>query len=444
MHDLQTIFWHAVHEVDPARLIETRVGRTGTTLSLHAPDSVLSEDLSSYRRILVLGMGKASAAMAMAMERVLEGIPIEGAIITKHGHGLDLARIRVIEAGHPVPDEDSVRGAGILLQLADDAGHDTLIINLVSGGGSSLFCLPADGISLGEKQETTRALLASGAAIDEVNCVRKHLSRVKGGRFAARTFPARLMSLILSDVVGDRLDTIASGITAPDPTTYREALSILRRYHIEDRVPSRVVQLLESGTQGGLPETPKVSDPAFDRTSNIIVGSNAIACRSALDRAEALGYDARILSTTLTGEAAEVASFLADIAWDMHVRRSDTRSPILLVAGGETTVTLKGSGLGGRNQEMALAFACSLYEKHPSLTDITFLSAGTDGTDGPTDAAGAFVTPELMRRMPELRIKAREHLLDNNSYRFFQDQGLLFTTGPTRTNVCDIQLLAIL
>ncbi len=444
MHDLQTIFWHAVHEVDPVRLIENRVSRSGTTLSIDAAGPVLTEELSRYRRILVLGMGKASASMAMAMERVLESLPIEGTVITKHGHGLDLKKIRTIEAGHPVPDENSVRGAGILSRLADNAGQDTLIINLVSGGGSSLFCLPADDISLGEKQETTRALLASGAAIDEVNCVRKHLSRVKGGRFAARAFPARLISLILSDVVGDRLDTIASGITAPDPTTYREALSILGQYHIEHRVPPRVLHLLQSGMQGLLPETPKAFDPAFERTSNIIVGSNALACRAAAACAEALGYDARILSTTLTGEAAEVASSLAGIAWDMHERRPDTFRPMLLIAGGETTVTLKGSGLGGRNQEMALAFACSLDETHPSFTDVTFLSAGTDGTDGHTDAAGAFVTPELMRRMPDLREKAREHLAENDSYRFFRDLGLLFTTGPTRTNVCDIQLLAIL
>lgn len=444
MSDLKAIYWHAVREVDPLHLVRSRVRKEGGLLSIDVGNTSLTEDLSRYARILVLGMGKASTRMAMAAEEVLGEMLTGGCVITKYGHALKLGKVGVMEAGHPVPDANSVEGANTLARLAADAGADTLIINLVSGGGSSLLCLPAHGITLSEKQEATNVLLASGADIDEVNCVRKHISLIKGGRFAAMARPARLISLILSDVVGDRLDTIASGITSPDPTTYGDALSIIENRRISRKMPPPVMHHLASGRQGHVPETPKAFDKAFERTSNIIIGSNTLACRAALAWGTDLGYHARILSTTLTGEAGEIAEHFAKIACDIDTGRSDIMKPALVIAGGETTVTLRGDGLGGRNQEMALAFAYRLHGMRPKAANIFFLSAGTDGTDGPTDAAGAFVTPGLTARMHELQGSARRHLDNNDAYRFFQAQDLLFTTGPTHTNVCDLQLLAVL
>jgi glycerate 2-kinase len=443
LRDLETIYWDAVRAVDPTRLIERQVKREGRTLIINAHGNTVSEDLSSYDRVMVLGLGKASARMARAMETILGEDLDEGLIITKYGHGLDLEKTRVLEAGHPVPDGNSMEGARMLVRLAREADERTLIINLVSGGGSSLCCLPAEGISLKDKGETTKALLASGATIDEVNCIRKHISKVKGGGLSRIAYPARLISFILSDVVGDRVDTIASGITAPDPTTFDEALAILEKYHIEDRIPAPVKDHLASGAQGRIPETPKAGDPVFHNSVNIILGNNALACRVALSRARMLGYDAHLLTTTLRGEARQAGWCFSLLARDMDTTFPSLKKPAVIITGGETTVTLKGKGSGGRNQEMALAFACELHKVCPGSSNIYFISAGTDGTDGPTDAAGAFVTPGLMGRMKEIEPLALKRLKDNDAYHFFQDMGLLFKTGPTYTNVCDIQILMV-
>ena len=441
--DLETIYWEAIRAVDPTGLIEQQVKRQGRTLIIDAHGNTLLEDLSAYDRVMVLGMGKASARMAWAMEAILGDYLSEGLIITKYGHSLELEKTRVLEAGHPVPDGNSLEGARMLVRLAQEADERTIIFNLVSGGGSSLCCLPAYGISLEEKGETTKTLLASGATIDEVNCIRKHISKVKGGGLAKIAYPGRLISLILSDVVGDRIETIASGITAPDPTTFGDALAILDKYHIGNKVPAPVRDHLISGAQGRIPETPKAPDPVFDNSVNIIVGNNALACRAALSRAEKLGYDAHILTTTLTGEALRAGECLSGLAREIDSGRSGLKKPALLILGGETTVTIHGKGKGGRNQEMALAFACWLHTLCPGSSNIYFLSAGTDGTDGPTDAAGAFVTPGLMEKMKGTSAEAVRQLEDNDSYHFFSQQDLLFKTGPTYTNVCDIQLLMV-
>jgi glycerate 2-kinase len=443
LRDLETIYRDAICAVDPTSLIERLVKREGRSLIIDAQGDTLLEDLSDYDRVLVLGLGKASARMAGAMEALLGDALSEGLIITKYGHGLDLKKVRVLEAGHPVPDENSLEGARMIVRLAQEADKRTLILNLVSGGGSSLCCLPANGISMDDKAVTTKALLASGATIDEVNCIRKHLSKVKGGGLAKIAHPARLISLILSDVVGDRIDTIASGITAPDPTTFSDALAILEKYHIEDKIPAPVRDHLTSGAQGHIPETPKAGDPAFENSVNIILGNNELACRTALNRARMLGYDAQILTTTLTGEARLAGECLSGLANDIGSGRSGLKKPALLILGGETTVTMHGTGKGGRNQEMALAFACGLHKEYSGTKNIFFLSAGTDGTDGPTDAAGAFVTPGLMEKMKRISADAEKHLEDNDAYHFFSQQDLLFKTGPTYTNVCDIQLLMV-
>jgi hydroxypyruvate reductase len=349
-----------------------------------------------------------------------------------------------MEAGHPVPDENSLEGARILSQMAAAADENTLIINLISGGGSSLFCLPADGISLEDKRQTTSALLASGADIDGMNCIRKHISKVKGGGLAKIAGPARLINLILSDVIGDRIDTIASGITAPDHTTFQDALSIVRKYALDDKLPQAVRDHLVQGAQGNIPETPKACNSVFRNTVNIILGNNTLACNAARKTAEMLGYDARILSTTLTGEASEAGSYFAQLAKVIDSGKFGIAKPDAIIAGGETTVTIRGKGKGGRNQELALAFAIELHRITPGSSNIFFLSAGTDGSDGPTDAAGACVTPELMGKMKAISAQAAASLTENDAYNFFSSTGNLFKTGPTYTNVCDIQILVVL
>jgi len=441
--DLKNIYRDAVREVDPAGLILSRIRKEGRKLVLTGQGEDWMEDLSSYRQVMVLGIGKASARMASAMESILDEDLTSGFVITKYGHGLDLRKVKVLEAGHPVPDENSLKGARILTDMARAADEHTLIIHLISGGGSSLFCLPADGISLDQKRRTTQALLASGAGIDEVNCVRKHLSKVKGGGLAQIAYPARLINLILSDVIGDRIDTIASGITAPDPTTFQDALSIVHQYELEARLPEPVMDRLVRGARGEVAETPKKGNPIFRNSVHVILGSNSLACGAAREAAQKLGYDAQILSTTISGEAAEAGKCFAQLAKAINEGKPRKGKPAIIIAGGETTVTLRGKGKGGRNQEMALAFALELHRILPDSSNIFFLSAGTDGSDGPTDAAGALVTPALMEKMKTISPEAASSLQDNDSYSFFQTQGGLFITGPTYTNVCDIQILAV-
>ena len=441
--DLENVYRDAVRAVDSASLIQSRVKKDGRKLSILGTDTKISEDLSLYRQVIVLGIGKASARMASAMENILGDEISAGFVITKYGHGLKLRKIKVMEAGHPVPDENSLEGARILLRMAEAADVHTLIINLISGGGSSLLCLPADGISLEDKRQTTNALLASGADIDEMNCIRKHISKVKGGGLAKIASPARLINLILSDVIGDSIDTIASGITAPDHTTFQDALSIIRKYALEDKLPQAVRDHLVQGGEGNIPETPKAGNPVFRNTVNIILGNNTLACDAARKTAQGLGYDARILSTTLAGEAFEAGYYFAQLAKVIDSGESGIAKPAAMIAGGETTVTIRGKGKGGRNQEMALAFALEMHRIYPESPNIFFLSAGTDGSDGPTDAAGAFVTPALMEKMKTISAQAAACLAQNDSYNFFRGTGDLFKTGPTYTNVCDIQILLV-
>ncbi|MBN1382589.1 MAG: glycerate kinase [Deltaproteobacteria bacterium] len=444
LQDMMAIYREAVRAVDPAGLIATRVKKNGRTLTIDNRGTVISEDLSRYRQVIILGIGKASARMAAAMEDVLGEKLTRGFVITKYGHAVKTEKIRVVEAGHPLPDENSLKGARLLTQIADEADENTLIIHLVSGGGSALFCLPADGISFEDKKETTRLLLNCGADIDEMNCVRKHLSRVKGGGLARIAYPARLVNLILSDVIGDRIGTIASGITAADPTTFRDALGIVRKFSLENDLPNAVMERLHSGGKGFIPETPKADDPIFEKTTNIILGNNALACRAAFRQARELGYNARLRTDTITGEASLAGVHFAAWADELISAGTARREKSVWISGGETTVTIRGPGKGGRSQEMALAFAVELDRIHPGAPNIYFLSAGTDGTDGPTDAAGAFVTPELLDKMKTIAATASACLAANDSYHFFEEAGGLFKTGPTYTNVGDIQILMVL
>jgi glycerate 2-kinase len=388
-----------------------------------------------FRNIYVIGAGKAGASMALAAERALGKRITTGLINVKDGHLAKLRRIELNQCGHPVPDERGASGAARIAQIATGAGRDDLVICLVSGGASALLPLPAEGITLEEKQATTRLLLACGATIHEINAVRKHISRIKGGQLARLATPARVESLLLSDVIGDDLDVIGSGPTAPDASTFATVAAILDRYQIRTRVPAPVRERIEQGVRGEIPETPKPADPVFARVRNTIVGGNRLALDAAARAARSLGYRTLILSSTIEGETREIARMHAAIAREIVQSGRPARPPACIITGGETTVTIKGDGLGGRNQEFVLAAAIDIA----GLENTVVFSAGTDGSDGPTDAAGAIADGDTLRRNPA----AREFLDRNDSYRYFQSLNDLVITGPTNTNVMDVRLLLV-
>jgi hydroxypyruvate reductase len=384
-------------------------------------------------------MGKASAVMAKPLMEQL-GDRISGGIINvKHGYRYPLTGVRVVEAGHPLPDEAGLRGTREMIRLLQETEEDDLVFCLISGGGSALSPAPAEGLSLGDKQGVTRRLLDCGATIHEINSIRKHLSQIKGGRLARLAQPSTLISLILSDVIGDDLDTIASGPTVPDPSTFYDCLRILARYNLSEVIPQKVLRHLERGARGEFPESPKSQDPAFHRTQNVVVGSNAQALSAAKDRAKQLGYNTLILSSFVEGETREVARVHAAIAKEILHRGNPVSRPACVISGGETTVTIRGGGKGGRNQEFALAAAVEIED----LDGVLVLSGGTDGTDGPTDAAGAVASGRTVDRGRQLGLHAEDHLADNNAYPFFQPLDDLIVTGPTFTNVMDLRLIMV-
>jgi hydroxypyruvate reductase len=395
--------------------------------------------LESFRNIYVVGAGKASAAMASGVERVLGRRVRSGWINVKYGHLARLRRIQLNECGHPVPDASGVRGAERIMEIAQYAGQDDLLLCLISGGASALMVAPAGPITLEEKQATTRLLLASGANIHEMNAIRKHLSSVKGGQLARLAYPATVLSLLLSDVIGDDLDVIGSGPTAPDRSTFAAAKAILKKYGLWERVPSAVRERIQSGLRGEISETPKAGDRVFGRTQNLVIGSNRLAVDAAARRARELGFRTLVLSTFIEGETRDVARVHAAIAKEVLSSGRPVKPPACLISGGETTVTLKGHGLGGRNQEFVLAAAIDL-----AGTDrVVVLSGGTDGTDGPTDAAGAIADGLTLARAERLGLDAKRFLTGNDSYHFFQPLGDLLKTGPTGTNVMDVRLLLV-
>jgi glycerate 2-kinase len=394
--------------------------------------------LGLWRRGLVIGAGKASAPMAAAVEAVLgQALPVEGRVTVRYGHSSPTQRVQIVEAGHPVPDAASVDATSAIVELLEETDERDLVVCVISGGGSSLLSLPAETISLEDLQQTTNALLRSGASINEINVVRKHLDTVKGGGLARLAAPAQVITLVLSDVVGNPLDAIASGPTVPDTSTWAEAAAVFDRYGLWDQVPAAVARRLIEGLAGRHPETPKPGDPEFDRTQTVVVGSNLLACEAAAAAAEASGLRSLVLTTYVEGEAREVGRVLAALLREVDASGHPLGRPCMLVAGGETTVTLRGSGLGGRNQELCLSAAISLR----GLRDVLLASIGTDGNDGPTDAAGAFVDGTTLDRAAALGLDPARYLADNNSYAFFDRLGDLIRTGPTNTNVNDLYLL---
>ncbi len=390
-------------------------------------------NLKAFRNVYVVGAGKASARMAQAVERLL-GKRIRGGVINvKHDDGSRLRRIEVNQGGHPIPDRRGEAGARRIAQMVSDAGPDDLIVCLISGGASALLPFSAEPLMLEDKQATTQLLLECGANIHEMNCVRKHLSALKGGQLARLAYPAAVLALILSDVVGDDLDVIGSGPTVPDRSTFAEAKQIVEKYGLGDRLPLAVAERL----YGNFPETPKPGDKIFAKVQNLIVGSNRLAVEAAAREARSLGFHTLVLSTFIEGEAREVARVHAAIAKELRAYGRPVKLPACVISGGETTVTIRGDGLGGRNQEFALAAAMQIA----GLEDVVILSAGTDGSDGPTDAAGAIADGTTIARAQSAGIQPVQFLAGNDSYHFFERLKDLIKTGPTGTNVADIQLI---
>jgi len=413
----------ALDAVEPAAAVRRHVRREGDVLLV--ADQLY--DLGDYERVFVVGGGKAAVPMAAAIAEILGARLAEGVVVTKYEHvrGRSIPRIEVIEAAHPVPDENSVRGARAVAGLAEQATGRDLMVCLISGGGSALLTLPVPGLTLADLQSLTDALLRCGASINEINTVRKHCSGIKGGNLARLAAPAQVITLVLSDVVGDPLDVIASGPTVPDTTTVADAREVLSRYGISAALP----------WQG----TPKPGDAVFDKVQNVVVGSNRLAALAAVDKARELGFDALLLSTYVEGEAREAGRVAAALAKGIRTHGDPLSPPACLVWGGETTVTVRGEGLGGRNQELALAAALAL----DGWPGVLVMALATDGTDGPTDAAGAIVTGETLARARERGLDVRAALEANDSYHFFDALGGLIRIGPTGTNVNDLLFVLV-
>lgn len=396
-------------------------------------------DLATVRHLYVIGFGKAAATMARSAEDAFGTAITAGIVVTKYGHHEPTRRIEVLEAAHPIPDEAGIAATQRILALCDAAGADDLVICLVSGGGSALLASPMAGLTLTDEQETTMRLLRAGAPITDLNTVRKHLSAVKGGQLARRVAPAPLITLVLSDVIGDSLEVIASGPTVPDPTTYADALAVLDHYEVRAAVPPAVRGHLEAGAAGQIADTPKGGEAFFAQTVTRVIGNSQLALDAAAHEARAMGLSARVLSSGVEGEAAQAAQFLVSAAIQARRRGQPLHPPCCLLAGGETTVNVRGDGHGGRNSEFALAAALAL----DGADGIVVASLATDGGDGPTDAAGAIATTHTLARARAKGLDATSFLQRNDAYTFFAHVGGLVCPGPTGTNVNDLMIALV-
>lgn len=433
---LLKIFEAGVKAVDPYQIIIKSLHLYNNKLRVNNHDIFYEVDLSKFSKIFVVGVGKAACKMCLGVENILKDKITKGITVTKYGHTGNLRYCRLFEAGHPLPDGNGVLAAEEIYKLLEEADAETLVINLISGGGSALLPMPLKNGShelfLEDKQLVTKALLKAGANIHEMNTVRKHLSMLKGGKFLKILQPAKSFNLILSDVIGDNLDTIASGLTYFDNTTFEDAIKVIIKYNLDTSIPENVMEVLKDGVHHKIPETLKDEEFKSYNTKNIIIGSNLHALGGAQKEAKSLGYETEILTDSMFGEAREGAKFI--LSMGRFLKKSGIKKCLLF--GGETTVNVKGSGLGGRNQEMVLSF---LSELNRNDEGIYFLSAGTDGNDGPTDAAGAccYYSEEISKD------EIFKHLGNNDSYNFFKKYGGLVKTGPTNTNICDIQVLIV-
>jgi hydroxypyruvate reductase/glycerate 2-kinase len=452
--DIREIYSSALFAVNPAQLMRGHSGLIKAELVKN-----------KFSQLFVIGFGKASCQMADAgVSAIDHKLLTKGILITKYGHTaiqnpedkkirrldeketstskhlsfsssqLQNTPIRIYEAGHPIPDENGVKATERIVMLLNKADRDTLVVCLISGGGSALLVSPGNGISLKEKQAVTQLLLNAGADISDLNTVRKHLSKVKGGRLAEIASPAKMITLIISDVIGDNLDIIASGPTSPDSSEFQDALNVIDKYRLHEKIPQNALTTLIKGTKGLIPETPKQDNAIFQNVHNMIIGSNLMALNAAQETARSLGYKTEIISSGISGEAGDVGTWLSEKA-----KGARNTKKVCLISGGETTVTVKGRGRGGRNTELALGFAKAIQ----GVRGVTLLSAGTDGTDGPTDAAGAIVNGTTVSRAVNLGLDPDAHLNNNDSYTFFKKLDDLVITGPTGTNVMDVQIMLI-
>lgn len=437
--NIRKIFQAALSSVDPYKAVYRHLILNKNTLLLNTGSRSTEKrlDLRQFKRIFVLGAGKAAVPMAAACEELFHQKIFWGFVVTKYGHSKSLRTIEVLESGHPVPDAASLQGARKILTTLTETQKKDLVIFLTSGGCSALLAQPVPPITLMEKKKLTRLLLQSGANIQEMNAVRKHLSLIKGGNLAKAAYPSTVINLILSDVVGDELDVIGSGPFVPDPSTFQEVWEVIEKYALKSRLSKKIVRHLSSGVEGRIEETPKAGQPYFRNVSNLIIGNNLTALKSAAVKARGLGYKTYILTSQLQGEAREIAKIYAAIAREIIESGHPFSPPVCILAGGEPTVTIKGKGLGGRNTELALAVAIGIK----NLNKTAFLSGGTDGTDGPTDAAGAIVIGHSYQKAIQRGLRPEDYLRENDSYSFFKNTGELLVTGPTGTNVMDIHVL---
>ncbi len=427
----------ALDAVDPDAIIKSRVKAQGRLLKI----ADLSFNLNDFKNIYVVGGGKASGCMAMALEEVLGDYLKEGVVNVPYAcPSYPTEKVRLQRANHPIPDLAGVEGARNMLDLVGHAKENDLIISLISGGGSSLMPQPAKGVSLQDMGKITDALLKSGATIREINTVRKHISGLKGGWLAKKAYPATVVNLILSDVVGDPLDSIASGPTVADPTTFQDAIEILQHHKLWREAPASVKKVLLDGQNGLVPETPKPGDKVFEKVHNIVVGNTMTAAGAAYKILKNSGLNVLLLTSCLEGQAKDVGTILASVANEIVTSGNPVSRPAAIVAGGETTVAVVGKGKGGRNQEIALGAALKVID-----TDgVVVASLSTDGVDGPTDAAGAVVDGKTLLRAHDLKLDPRRSLAENDSYAFFSKLGDLIFTGPTGTNVCDVSIVVAL
>jgi glycerate 2-kinase len=427
---------NTLNAVDPAKLLKSKV-----TLQRHTLRAgTYLFDLRRFRNVYVLGGGKASGSMAQALEEILGKRITAGFVNVPYGDKHKINLIKLHEASHPVPDEAGVTGTRQMLAFAEEADEGDLIITLISGGGSSLMLLPRDGVSLQDKRDLTERLLKSGAKIGEINTVRKHVSGFKGGWLAKKAYPTTILNLVLSDVVDDSLESIASGPTVPDSTTFAEARRILQKYGLWENASSSIRSLISSGEEGDVPETPKLGDAAFKKVYSVILGNSRSAALAAFEYLRSLGLNALLLTSALEGEASTVGTVIASIAKEVSKSGNPVQKLAGLVACGETVVKVRGKGTGGRNQELALSAALKIQ----GIEGAVIASLSTDGVDGPTDAAGAIVDGKTIERAMRLGLNPEDCLAENNSYGFFSKLGDLIVTGPTGTNVNDISLIIIL
>lgn len=434
--DALKILKQAVEAVDPRKAVENSLKIRGSHLCFNE----IEIDLDGFSEVHVVGGGKAGGAMAEAVEALLGDQISEGVVNILKGteERYNTRKIELNGVSHPIPDDESIRGTAKMLSIVEQAKAEDLIVVLISGGGSALMTCPAEGISLEELRLLTEMLLRSGATINELNAVRKHLSAVKGGQLAERAYPASVVSLILSDVVGDPLDTIASGPTAPDRSTFGDAVKVLQKYGLWTKAADSIRNRLEAGLKGEISETPKPGDKVFERVSNVVVGSNLVAAKAAVEEATTLGYNALLLSTRVEGEARYVGTMYAAIAKEISESSHPIPKPAAVVAGGETTVRVEGSGRGGRNQEVALSAAMRMEGLYAVIAALA-----TDGVDGPTEAAGAIADSSTMRRAASMGLTPEDFLMDNDSYGFFSRLGDAILTGPTGTNVNDLAVILV-